>query len=78
MKLQDEMQEALQRHASGVEFREMNAGPAIDRCMQNEGFNSSIGVDLSTGFVFGGNRHNCGTWMDKMGCSERVKNFGTS
>ncbi|KAI1638437.1 glycogen debranching enzyme [Biscogniauxia mediterranea] len=74
--IQDVIQEALQRHASGMKFREANAGPAIDSQMRDEGFNIEINVDWSNGIIFGGNQFNCGTWQDKMGESERAGSKG--
>ncbi len=75
-KLSDIVQEALSKHVNGTTFLEHNAGPQIDEHMRVEGFYNTIGVDLSTGFVFGGNRYNCGTWMDKMGSSYEANNKG--
>ncbi|XP_050668408.1 glycogen debranching enzyme isoform X6 [Leptidea sinapis] len=74
--LHDVMQEALDRHFQGVVFRERNAGRQIDAHMTDKGFNVQIGIDPETGFPFGGNDANCGTWMDKMGSSERAGNRG--
>lgn len=60
------MQEALDTHFQGLVYRERNAGKEIDEHMTDQGFNVQIGIDPHTGFVFGGNQHNCGTWMDKV------------
>jgi glycogen debranching enzyme len=74
--LQDTIHEALSKHLRGLKFREWNAGRRIDEHMRDNGFNNEIGVDPTTGFVFGGNVDNCGTWMDKMGSSEAAGNKG--
>lgn len=74
--IEDIVQEALQRHASGLSFREANAGPGLDMQMQSEGFQIDVNVDWETGLIFGGNQFNCGTWMDKMGESEKAGSKG--
>jgi len=77
MSILDLILEIVQRHCQGIEFREWNAGPKIDDCMKDKGFNVKITCDLdNTGFCFGGNADNCGTWMDKMGSSDVSGNRG--
>ena len=74
--LHEVINEALTVHLKGLKFRERNAGKKIDEHMTDAGFNNEIGVDPGTGFVFGGNVANCGTWMDKMGSSVEAGNKG--
>jgi glycogen debranching enzyme len=70
------IQEVFQRHAQGMSFREYNAGPDLDVQMKPEGFQIDIKVDWETGIIFGGSQNNCGTWMDKMGESEKAGSKG--
>ncbi|KAJ5542249.1 hypothetical protein N7535_004671 [Penicillium sp. DV-2018c] len=70
------IQEVFQRHASGMSFREYNAGPDLDCQMKPNGFQIDVNVDWNTGLIFGGNQDNCGTWQDKMGESVKAGNKG--
>ena len=68
------MQEVLQRHYNGITFRERGAGLALDNHMSNDGFNVTAWICKNTGFVYGGNSKNCGTWMNKIGESSLAGN----
>ncbi|KAF1745389.1 hypothetical protein MXB_3007 [Myxobolus squamalis] len=70
------IQEIIQKHYDGIDFVERNHDPLIDSCMKEDGFHVVCGIDHNTGYVFGGNRWNCGTWMDKMGSSDIASNKG--
>lgn len=70
------MFEIFQRHAKGIKYREANAGPNLDSQMKDIGFNVEVNVDWNNGLIFGGQQFNCGTWMDKMGESEKAGNRG--
>ena len=76
MKLAEITHEILQKHAKGISFREWRAGNQIDEQMTDEGFNIKIYLNEENGFIYGGNKWNCGTWMDKMGSSEKARNKG--
>jgi glycogen debranching enzyme len=70
--------EILDRHARGIHFREWNAGPNLDHAMTNIGFDVNIYTlwENDIGFVSGGSKMNCGTWMDKMGDSDKARTKG--
>jgi glycogen debranching enzyme len=60
----------LDSHYHGIDYIEWNSGPQIDAYMKEEGFHVQIFVNPETGIIYGGNKWNCGTWMDKMGSSD--------
>ncbi|KAJ5077919.1 glycogen debranching enzyme [Anaeramoeba ignava] len=75
-KISDMIQHIMTSHANGIDFVEWNAGNSLDPVMNQKGFQIQINFDSTTGFIFGGNQYNCGTWMDKNGSSKKSGNFG--
>ncbi len=74
--LSEIVQEILQKHIQKIQFRERGAGVNLDKDMTPPGFDVQAGIDMETGFVFGGSVYNCGTWMDKVGESSWAGNKG--
>ena len=74
--LRDVVLGILLSHLQGISFIEENAGPQVDQHMKERGFHVDVHVDGRTGLIIGGNELNCGTWMDKMGSSEKTGNGG--
>jgi len=72
----DILQEIMERHAWGIKFTEWNSDKNIDEHMSEEGFNIDLWPDWTNGFIYGGNKYNCLTWMDKMGSSTKALNAG--
>lgn len=70
------IQRVFEEHASGINFREWGAGSTLSWEMTYHGFNVTLQLDRSTGFIVGGNSHNCLTWMDKLGSSKEAGNLG--
>ncbi|RKP13656.1 glucanotransferase domain of glycogen debranching enzyme-domain-containing protein, partial [Piptocephalis cylindrospora] len=70
------LHEICEEHARGICFREWRAGPQLDSQMKDAGFLVQVSLDPETGIVSGGSQWNCGTWMDKMGSSDKAGNRG--
>ena len=73
----------FQSHAKGINFTEWdynsksyfnsyNSTPF----QKKEGYNIKIDLDPNTGFIYGGNYYNNGTWMNNLGISSNAKNKG--
>jgi glycogen debranching enzyme len=73
IKIENLIQNIFQDHANSINFREWYAGKERDNLMLNEGFNLKIFLDTNTGFIYGGNSYNNGTWMDRLNPSGSLK-----
>ena len=74
--LEQIIQIIFQSHAKGIHFIEWNYGIKNNSFLKNEGYSIDIDLDPNTGFIYGGNYYNNGTWMDKIGTSSKGKNKG--
>ena len=74
------IQSIFQSHAKGIHFREWdynnNKYFLNSSYQKKEGYNIDIELDPNTGFIYGGNYCNNGTWMNKLGNSIKGKNKG--
>ena len=78
--LENIIQMIFQSHAKGIHFREWdynnNKYFLNNSYQKKEGYNIDIELDPNTGFIYGGNYCNNGTWMNKLGNSIKGKNKG--
>ena len=67
----------FQSHAKGIHFREWDYGSKNyfnnNSYIKKEGYNVDIELDPNTGFIYGGNYYNNGTWMNELGNSIKGK-----
>ena len=70
----------FQSHAKGIHFKEWDYSNnnyfGNNSYQKKEGYNIDIELDPNTGFIYGGNYCNNGTWMNKLGNSIKGKNKG--
>ena len=66
----------FQSHAKGIHFDEWDYGIKNNSNQKKAAFHIDIDLDPSTGFIYGGNYYNNGTWMNKIGTSAKGKNKG--
>ena len=70
----------FQSHAKGIHFREWDYSIKSyfnnNSYLKKEGYNIDIELDPNTGFIYGGNYYNNGTWMNKLGNGEKRKTRG--
>ena len=70
----------FQSHAKGIHFQEWDYGSKNNfnknEYIKKEGYNVDIELDPNTGFIYGGNYYNNGTWMNELGNSIKSKNKG--